>query len=129
MYANDPALTAAYLRAGDDHCWMGLTPSGDLGGEHFLVLPLGPSWRLPRWTVRLQGNVTTLKPAASARALICPAKSSDTIKRRCRIHGGAPGSGAPKGERNGNYRHGYYTAEAMAERRALMALIRNELGP
>jgi hypothetical protein len=45
-------------------------------------------------------------------------------KRRCRMHGGAPGTGAPKGERNGNYRHGFYTAEAMAERRALRELLR-----
>ena len=36
---------------------------------------------------------------------------------------GAHGSGAPKGERNGNYRHGFYTAKAIAERRALRALI------
>lgn len=39
-------------------------------------------------------------------------------KRRCRMHGGAPGSGAPKGKRNGNWRHGRYTCEAIAERRA-----------
>ena len=48
-------------------------------------------------------------------------------KRRCRMHGGAKGSGAPKGERDGHYRHGFYTAEAIAERQALKALIR-ELG-
>ncbi len=48
-------------------------------------------------------------------------------KRRCRMHGGANGTGAPKGERNGHYRHGFYTAEAIAERQALRALIR-ELG-
>jgi hypothetical protein len=45
-------------------------------------------------------------------------------KRRCRMHGGAYGSGAPRGKRNGNYRHGFYTAEAIAERRAVRALIR-----
>jgi glucans biosynthesis protein len=39
------------------------------------------------------------------------------------MHGGAHGSGAPKGERNANYRHGFYTAKAIAERRALRALI------
>jgi hypothetical protein len=44
-------------------------------------------------------------------------------KRRCRMHGGAKGSGAPKGERNGSYRHGFYTSKAIAERRALRALI------
>jgi hypothetical protein len=49
-------------------------------------------------------------------------------KRRCRMHGGAHGSGAPKGERNGSYRHGFYTAEAAAERRAVRALIRKLVG-
>ncbi|WP_091680240.1 HGGxSTG domain-containing protein [Methylocapsa palsarum] len=46
-------------------------------------------------------------------------------KRRCRMHGGAAGSGAPKGERNGNWRHGGFTAEAVDERRRLTSLIRN----
>jgi hypothetical protein len=40
------------------------------------------------------------------------------------MHGGARGSGAPKGPRNGNYKHGRYTAEKMEERRQLMAFIR-----
>jgi hypothetical protein len=40
------------------------------------------------------------------------------------MHGGAHGSGAPKGSRNGNYRHGRRTAEAIAERRELTAFIR-----
>jgi hypothetical protein len=44
-------------------------------------------------------------------------------KRRCRMHGGAPGSGAPSGKRNGNYRHGHFTAEAQEQRRQLRLLI------
>jgi len=44
-------------------------------------------------------------------------------KRRCRMHGGAPGSGAPKGNRNA-LKHGYYTRKAIEERRALRQLIR-----
>ncbi len=40
----------------------------------------------------------------------------------CRFHGA--GGGAPKGKRNGQYRHGLYTQEAIAERRALSALLR-----
>jgi hypothetical protein len=40
-------------------------------------------------------------------------------KRRCRMHGGAAGSGGPKGVRNGNYKHGRYTAETIAWRRWL----------
>ena len=50
-------------------------------------------------------------------------KAAATGKKRCRMHGGAKGSGAPRGERNGNYRSGPYTCEAVAERRALGALI------
>ena len=44
-------------------------------------------------------------------------------KRRCRMHGGAPGSGAPKGNSNA-VKHGLYTAEAIAERKALQKLMR-----
>jgi hypothetical protein len=40
------------------------------------------------------------------------------------MHGGAPGSGGPKGARNGNYKHGLYTAEAIASRRSLRQQIR-----
>ncbi len=40
------------------------------------------------------------------------------------MHGGAPGSGAPKGERNGAYRHGRYTCEAIAQRRALREMLK-----
>jgi hypothetical protein len=39
-------------------------------------------------------------------------------KRRCRMHGGAPRSGAPIGNKNA-LRHGHYTAEAIAWRRGL----------
>jgi hypothetical protein len=46
-------------------------------------------------------------------------------KARCRMHGGAAGSGAPKGKRNGKYRHGGYTAEAIAERKRLALLVRD----
>jgi hypothetical protein len=46
-----------------------------------------------------------------------PCKSAPvTGRRRCRMHGGADGSGAPKGARNGNYKHGRYTKEVAATR-------------
>lgn len=45
-------------------------------------------------------------------------------KGRCYYHGGAPGSGGPRGERNGNYRHGFYTKEVIEERRLLQALLK-----
>jgi hypothetical protein len=46
-------------------------------------------------------------------------------RKRCRMHGGAQGSGAPSDERNGNYRHGLYTTEAIAERKAIRARLRS----
>jgi hypothetical protein len=53
-----------------------------------------------------------------------PCKSAPvTGRRRCRMHGGADGSGAPKGERNGNYKHGRYTKEVAATRRWLREAI------
>jgi len=46
-----------------------------------------------------------------------------TGRERCRMHGGAQGSGAPEGNRNA-LKHGMYTAKAIAERKALRAMIR-----
>src|SRR5262245_22350864 len=45
-------------------------------------------------------------------------------KKRCRMHGGAPGSGAPKGNANA-LKHGIFTREAIAERRQVQELLRN----
>ena len=47
-----------------------------------------------------------------------------TGRRRCRMHGGAQGSEGPSGARNGNYKHGRYTAEVIASRRWLRETIR-----
>jgi len=44
-------------------------------------------------------------------------------KKRCRMHGGAPGSGAPKGNSNA-LKDGFYTKSAIEERRALRKFIR-----
>ena len=44
-------------------------------------------------------------------------------KARCRMHGGAGGSGAPIGNQNA-LKHGMYTKAALEERRALRRLIR-----
>jgi uncharacterized protein YjcR len=44
-------------------------------------------------------------------------------KKRCRMHGGAPGSGAPRGNKNA-VKHGLYTREAIAQRRQLGELVR-----
>jgi len=45
-------------------------------------------------------------------------------KRVCRMHGGARGSGAPKGEANGSWKHGGFTNEAVAFRREVAALLK-----
>jgi hypothetical protein len=46
-------------------------------------------------------------------------------KGRCRLHGGASGSGGPPGERNGQYRHGERTKTAIAERRKIQHFAEN----
>ncbi|WP_371817986.1 HGGxSTG domain-containing protein [Bradyrhizobium sp. CCBAU 53421] len=43
-------------------------------------------------------------------------------KTRCRMHGGAQGSGAPKANRNAR-KHGLFTREAIEERREIRALL------
>jgi hypothetical protein len=43
-------------------------------------------------------------------------------KKRCRMHGGAPGSGAPRANRNAR-KHGLFTGDAIAERRRIRELL------
>ena len=43
-------------------------------------------------------------------------------KKRCRMHGGAPGSGAPKRNQNA-FKHGLFTKAAIEERKQVQALI------
>jgi hypothetical protein len=38
-------------------------------------------------------------------------------RKRCRLHGGAPGSGAPRGERHGRYKNGLWTIETRERQR------------
>ena len=68
----------------------------------------------PMMTSRRCGAKT--RAGGSCRA---PAKHG---KRRCRMHGGAPGSGAPKGNRNAR-RHGLFTKDAIAERERIQDLL------
>src|SRR3954447_18978582 len=51
-----------------------------------------------------------------------PCQSPGMPNGRCRMHGG-PSPGAPKGNQNA-YKHGRYSAEAIARRREISALIR-----
>jgi hypothetical protein len=53
-----------------------------------------------------------------------------TGRARCRLHGGADGIGAPPDNRNA-FKHGRYSAEAIAKRRMVAALIlacRDQIG-
>ncbi|MCP1849430.1 hypothetical protein ACVMIH_007014 [Bradyrhizobium sp. USDA 4503] len=43
-------------------------------------------------------------------------------KTRCRMHGGARGSGAPRANRNAR-KHGRFTGDAIAERRQIRVLL------
>jgi hypothetical protein len=43
-------------------------------------------------------------------------------KKRCRMHGAAPGSGAPRGNQNARS-HGLFTGDAIAERKRIQALL------
>ena len=53
-----------------------------------------------------------------------PCRSPATKKGRCRLQGGASGSGGPPGKRNGQYRHGERTKTAIAEQRKFSALLK-----
>ena len=44
-------------------------------------------------------------------------------KKRCRMHGAAAGSGAPKGNQNA-LKHGAYTREMLEKQKEIMQLIR-----
>jgi hypothetical protein len=46
-------------------------------------------------------------------------------RARCRMHGGAPGSGGPRGERNGAHKHGRYTRETKELRKLVRQMTRD----
>jgi hypothetical protein len=50
-----------------------------------------------------------------------------TERARCRMHGGAKGSGGPRGKRSGNFRHGGWTYESVNLREAMRAKVRVHL--
>ena len=82
--------------------------------QNFTINPLHPVWRLnlaPRCGAHSRRSGQPCRaPAVKGRA-------------RCRMHGGAS-PGAPKGETNGRYRNGRYTAESIALRREIGDMLR-----
>jgi hypothetical protein len=60
--------------------------------------------------------------ARNRRGMPCQSPAVKT-RARCRFHGGADGIGAPLGNQNA-LKHGRYSAEAIAQRREVAALLR-----
>ena len=69
----------------------------------------GPMLASPRCGARIRAGGSCRSPAVRG-------------KRRCRMHGGAPGSGAPRGNQNAR-QHGLFTKVAIAERKQIQALL------
>jgi hypothetical protein len=63
-------------------------------------------------------------PRCGAKIRSCGACRSPAVrgKKRCRMHGGAPGSGPPRGNCNA-HKHGLFTKVAIAERKRIQALL------
>ena len=70
----------------------------------------GPMLESPRCGARTRKGTPCQAPAVAGR-------------KRCRMHGGAKGSGAPQGNKNA-LKHGMYTAEAIAAQKKLRALMK-----
>jgi len=68
--------------------------------------------RAPRCGARTRAGHACKQAAVSGRA-------------RCRMHGGAKGSGGPRGHRNGNFKHGLWTFEVRQTRQAVRVQIRD----
>jgi hypothetical protein len=71
---------------------------------------IGPMLSSPRCGAKTRSSKPCMSPAVSG-------------KKRCRMHGGAPGSGAPLGNRNA-LKHGQYTRKAIEERRVVQNFLR-----
>ena len=65
---------------------------------------------------RFEGMLASPRCGAKTRHSTACSAPAVKGKRRCRMHGGAPGSGAPKGNRNA-VKHGFFTKEARTRRK------------
>jgi hypothetical protein len=68
-------------------------------------------------------SISRLIPSLKKRVLGLPLLPP--VKGRCRLHGGASGSGGPPGERNGQFRHGERTKGAITERAEIQHIAEN----
>jgi hypothetical protein len=76
---------------------------------------------------------TNKQPGACGGNIFCGAKNRDGTtcinlpepgKSRCRLHGGAPGAGAPLGNKNAE-KHGLYSREMKELRRSVKKLLKH----
>ena len=67
--------------------------------------------RAPKCDARTRAGTPCQRPAIRGR-------------KRCRLHGGLS-PGAPRGAKNGNFRNGDWTAEAIEERKWLRSLVQS----
>ena len=67
--------------------------------------------------------IQSLRCGAKTRAGTSCQAPAVSGRKRCRMHGGAAGAGAPKGNHNA-LKHGLYTREMLEERRELAQLMR-----
>jgi hypothetical protein len=70
---------------------------------------IGPMLASPRCGAKTRSGGPCRSPAVHGR-------------KRCRMHGGAPGSGPPTSNRNAR-KHGLFTGDAIAERRQIQLLL------
>jgi glucans biosynthesis protein len=73
---------------------------------------------------RLSNMAKALRCGAKTRAGHSCRQAAVRGRRRCRMHGGAKGSGGPSGERNGNFKRGKYTREVKTFLRVTRARVR-----
>jgi hypothetical protein len=105
--------------------WLDSAPGGGFLLTQFSVFPGARSSNSNMASEKDEGGARLAETVSVSQVSRCgartrsgaPCKSAPvTGRRRCRMHGGAAGSGAPSGSKNGNYKHGRYTAEVAATR-------------
>jgi hypothetical protein len=78
---------------------------------------------MDRVEARLRNLRGALRCGAKTRAGLPCQRPALRGRKRCRLHGGLS-PGAPRGVKNGNYRTGDWTAEAVEERKWLRSVAR-----
>jgi hypothetical protein len=88
------------------------------------IFGLAPKHSIQRRHEMGQASNLRKRPGRASRSPVGHRLYAESEDAGCKV--GAAGSGAPFGRRNGNYRHGYFTAEAKEQRLQLRLLIRGD---